>query len=351
MKSSWAVVNVVSFCSVSCDLALFRWHMNSCVKSLSVSVSPLYSGKICSWEMLCGSSKTKSSLWACQALQTAVYHQCQFSFEWDDGSINHLVYLSWLCFSFSMCAQADLLLLCTSQPHSLCYVETADIDGYDSENQTPACIQVHTAQDHSAEWACGGGHDVHVFETEKPTSSTGRRSVPHTVNSPPIPRTRRLLLLMVDIDFIQIDIFFICGANGIWGYFQLFAGVVLCEEPNNQLHTFRGQLHWRGECLLLDNEHVLLRGTVLRNEDFAYGLVLYTGTVPVLHAVNKRTCVQLGQCSTHTLSSLLFNKWAFVFVFKWLSPVSPLTADPRRRGGRGRRDHVECVVLLIPGSA
>uniref|UniRef100_A0A3B4GHE9 Phospholipid-transporting ATPase n=1 Tax=Pundamilia nyererei TaxID=303518 RepID=A0A3B4GHE9_9CICH len=98
---------------------------------------------------------------------------------------------SLLCFNvFCFPTQADLLLLCSSEPHSLCYVETADIDG----------------------------SNVIFF--------------------PP--------------------------------------GVVRCEEPNNRLYTFRGQLQWRGEGLLLDSEHILLRGTVLRNTTFHLIVVFLT---------------------------------------------------------------------------
>ena len=57
----------------------------------------------------------------------------------------------------------------------------------------------------------------------------------------------------------------------------LRVGEVVCEPPNNNLSKFEGALTWNDETYSLDNEKILLRGCVLRNTAWCYGLVLFAG--------------------------------------------------------------------------
>ncbi|KAL0968678.1 hypothetical protein UPYG_G00270100 [Umbra pygmaea] len=105
---------------------------------------------------------------------------------------------------------ADILLLSSSEPHGLCYIETAELDG----------------------------------ETNL--------------------KVRQALTVTSDLD---ADIAKLADFNG----------EVICEPPNNKLDKFKGTLYWRGNKYPLDNEKMLLRGCVLRNTDWCFGMVIFAG--------------------------------------------------------------------------
>ncbi|KAM7151887.1 putative phospholipid-transporting ATPase IM isoform 4-T4 [Macrochelys suwanniensis] len=117
---------------------------------------------------------------------------------------------------------ADLLLLSSSEPHGLCYIETAELDGE--------------------------------------TNLKVRQALP--VTSELGPDIRRL---------------------------AEFGGVVVCEPPNNKLDTFTGVLFWKDNRYSLNNEKMLLRGCVLRNTDWCFGMVIFAGPDTKLMQNSGRT--------------------------------------------------------------
>ncbi|XP_050535575.1 phospholipid-transporting ATPase ID isoform X2 [Daktulosphaira vitifoliae] len=102
---------------------------------------------------------------------------------------------------------ADVLLLSTSEPSGLCFIETAELDG-ETNLKCRQCL-AEVAQ---------LGHDV--------------------VN---------------------------------------FNGLIRCEKPNNLLNKFHGVLQWNDKELILNNDHIILRGCVLRNTEWCYGMVIFAG--------------------------------------------------------------------------
>nr|CAD7447484.1 unnamed protein product [Timema bartmani] len=105
---------------------------------------------------------------------------------------------------------ADVLLLSTSEPNGLCFIETAELDG-ETNLKCRQCL-VETAE--------MGQDDARV------------------------------------------------GA---------FDGEIICETPNNLLNKFEGTLTWKGKRYSLDNDKVVLRGCVLRNTQWCYGVVIFAG--------------------------------------------------------------------------
>ncbi|KAF5445365.1 hypothetical protein F2P56_034416 [Juglans regia] len=59
--------------------------------------------------------------------------------------------------------------------------------------------------------------------------------------------------------------------------FQNFKAVIKCEDPNANLYSFVGGLHLEKQEHPLAPQQLLLRGSKLRNTDFIYGVVVFTG--------------------------------------------------------------------------
>lgn len=62
-------------------------------------------------------------------------------------------------------------------------------------------------------------------------------------------------------------------------YLLCSSGEVVCEPPNNKLDKFTGTLYWGGNKYPLDNDKMLLRGCVLRNTEWCFGMVIFAGMI------------------------------------------------------------------------
>nr|XP_046249228.1 probable phospholipid-transporting ATPase IM isoform X1 [Scatophagus argus] len=138
---------------------------------------------------------------------------------------------------------ADILLLCSSEPHGLCYIETAELDG----------------------------------ETNL--------------------KVRQALTVTSDLGDVT--------------KLMDFDGEVICEPPNNKLDKFTGTLYWRNNKYPLDNEKMLLRGCVLRNTEWCFGMVIFAGSQTKLMQNCGRTTFK--RTSIEKLMNTLVL-WIFAFL-------------------------------------
>lgn len=80
------------------------------------------------------------------------------------------------------------------------------------------------------------------------------------------------------------------------------SGEVICEPPNNKLDTFSGTLCWRDNKYPLDNDKMLLRGCVLRNTQWCFGLIIFAGmTLIFLHILQLFLKSSRNNLTTETL--------------------------------------------------
>lgn len=59
--------------------------------------------------------------------------------------------------------------------------------------------------------------------------------------------------------------------------FHSFKAFIQCEDPNEKLYSFLGTLYYNEQQYPLSPQQILLRGSKLRNTNFIYGTVIFTG--------------------------------------------------------------------------
>ncbi|XP_058998420.1 phospholipid-transporting ATPase FetA-like [Mustela lutreola] len=95
------------------------------------------------------------------------------------------------------------------------------------------------------------------------------------------------------------------------GLLSSFDGKVRCESPNNKLDKFTGILTFKGKNYTLDHDKLLLRGCIIRNTDWCYGLVIYTGPdTKLMQNCGKSTFKRTHM--DHLLNVLVL--WIFLFL-------------------------------------
>ncbi|KAK4263362.1 hypothetical protein QN277_028784 [Acacia crassicarpa] len=99
-----------------------------------------------------------------------------------------------------------------------------------------------------------------------------------------------------------------------------FKGEVQCEQPNNSLYTFTGNLIFQKQTLPLSPNQLLLRGCSLRNTEYVVGVVIFTGqeTKVMMNTMNvpsKRSTLE------RKLDKLILALFATLFVMCLLGAI------------------------------
>ncbi|XP_072093011.1 phospholipid-transporting ATPase 3 isoform X2 [Arachis hypogaea] len=99
-----------------------------------------------------------------------------------------------------------------------------------------------------------------------------------------------------------------------------FKAEVQCEQPNNSLYTFTGNLILQNQTLPVSPNQLLLRGCSLRNTEYIVGVVIFTGheTKVMMNAMNvpsKRSTLE------RKLDKLILTLFATLFVMCFIGAV------------------------------
>uniref|UniRef100_A0A8D1LCR0 Phospholipid-transporting ATPase n=1 Tax=Sus scrofa TaxID=9823 RepID=A0A8D1LCR0_PIG len=172
-------------------------------------------------------------------MHAGIQSSLSYRIKWMDIQVGDIIKLE-----NNQAVTADILLLSSSEPYSLTYIETAELDG-ETNLKVKQAISVTSEMEDN------------------------------------------LKLL------------------------SAFDGEVRCESPNNKLDRFTGVLTYRGEDYILDHDRLILRGCVIRNTDWCYGLVIFTGPDTKLMQNSGKSTFKRTHID-HLMNVLVL--WIFLFL-------------------------------------
>ncbi|KAJ4451655.1 hypothetical protein ANN_03124, partial [Periplaneta americana] len=131
-----------------------------------------------------------------------------------------------------------------------------------------------------------------------------------------------------------------------------FNGEIVCETPNNLLNKFEGTLDWKGKRFPLDNDKVVLRGCILRNTQWCYGVVIFAGKDTKLMQNSGKT--KFKRTSIDRLLNFIIigiygpNIMSKQMVHHWCRQVSEgcQSVHDEERSGRPSLINDDCVELV-----
>lgn len=94
-------------------------------------------------------------------------------------------------------------------------------------------------------------------------------------------------------------------------------GLITCESPNDQLYKFEGTLNLgsdnpvSSDAFSLDHNSLLLRGTSLRNTEWVYGLVVYSGHDTRIMKNQSKTRTKFSKLELQTNRQIIY-----IFIFQ-----------------------------------
>ncbi|CAA7039261.1 unnamed protein product [Microthlaspi erraticum] len=138
--------------------------------------------------------------------------------------------------------------------------------------------------------------------------------------------------------------------------FKELKAVVRCEDPNADLYTFVGTLHLEEQRLPLSIQQLLLRDSKLRNTEYVYGAVVFTGhdTKVIQNSTDppsKRSRIE------RKMDKIIYLMFGVVFLMSFIGSIffGVETRDDRvRAGGRTKRWYLkpdEAEIFFDPEKA